>query len=192
VVAVHPSVLWTLVASLLLGCRAEPRSVPVDAVAPQPSQPTASEPPPLLVEAGATAEAGSPAALAILLHWRESGRRATRDASGNEHWSVELELLVQGGIPSSVRLGRRRAYGFTPMPADPDALASVQSYIDAHGEYATVKRGRAGELRVEAYGQDEAFPEHVPPTTNVRTAVVRIPADAGVEVEETVEEADAG
>lgn len=136
--------------------------------------------------------AGQTTTPTVVLRWREIQRRETHDASGNSRWTVELELVVEGGTPSRVRLGRRHAYGFTPMPPDPDAVASVESYIDAQGEYATVKRVGAGRLRVEAFGQDESFPDYVPPMTNVRAAIVRIPPDASVTVDESVEDPDAG
>ena len=180
-------------ASLLLGCSresAQPVCVDVAEAAAPPSAAAS-----VTVEAETSAETtppGPPAEPSVVLHWRETGRRELRDARGNDRWTVELELVVQGGTPSRVRLGRRLAYGFTPTPPEPGDVAFVQSYIDAHGEYATVRRAGPGRLRVEAYGQDEALPDHVPPTTNVRTAIVRIPADAGVAVDETVEEPDGG
>jgi hypothetical protein len=117
-------------------------------------------------------------------------RRQTRTPGGEERWSVELELEVQGGTPARVPLGRRHAAGFTPMPPEAGKIAFVESYIDAHGEYAEVTRPRPGELIVEAFGQDEGLYQYVPPRTNVRRAVVRIPADAGVEVAQSVDDDD--
>jgi hypothetical protein len=123
-----------------------------------------------------------------VLHWHQLRRRETRTPSGEARYSVELELLVEGGAPARVPLGRRRAYGFTPMPPEAGQVASVQSYVDAHGEYAEVARPHPGELSVEAYGQDEGLPGYSPPRTEVRRAVVRIPADAGVLVGDGVAE----
>jgi hypothetical protein len=75
------------------------------------------------------------------------------------------------------------------MPAegiDAGVLSSIQSYLEAHGEYASLVRATPGELRVEVYGQDEVLPGYEPPRTNVVHAVVRVPADAEVVVDEEV------
>lgn len=166
-------------------------------VASQPASATASAaqppaPPSTSSATGDTSipEAGAPDATTqavVRLRFRTSHLETTHDKAGNERGSVELELLVDGGTPPRVPLGRRHAYGFSPVPTSTGELATVQSYIEAHGEYARVTRPRPSELRVEAFGQDEAFPDHIPPLTNVRRATVRIPADARVEVEEAVD-----
>jgi hypothetical protein len=113
-------------------------------------------------------------------------RKESVDPSGNRRATVLLELLVDGGEPARVSLGRRAAWGFTPSPEKDGEIAGVASYTDAHGEYAEVTRPRPGELHVECYGQDEAYPDYAPPRTNVRTARVRIPADASIAVDETI------
>jgi hypothetical protein len=190
-----PFIAMLTAAFLLLGCSRESsrsaHSVCAD-VADADAAPLLASASSVTVEADASAEAAPPAEPSVVLHWRETARRVTHDVWGNEHWTVELELVVQGGTPSRVRLGRRHAYGFTLTQPYPGDVAFVQSYLDAHGEYATVTRAGPGRLRVEAYGQDEALPDHVPPRTNSRTAFVRIPVDAGVAVDEIVEEPDGG
>jgi hypothetical protein len=184
---------WLIAAVLgfaIGGCRDSTKSSPSDVVVTSVASLDAHPPVEVVAvaDAGAIPEAAPVASPLVVLRWREVERRARRDARGNEHWSVELELLVQGGTPSRVRLGRRLAYGFNPMPPEGTQIASVQSYMDAHGEYAAVTRPRPAELRVEAHGQDEALPGYDPPLTEVRKVTVRIPADAGVTVDETVED----
>lgn len=185
----------TFIAALLLlgACRAAPGAAPSPAGTAVVAQAAAvpSSPASTAVEA-ATAPTAAPVSPAVVrLRWRETDRRETRDRSG-EHASVKLELLVEGGSPPRVDLGRRHAYGFHASMPEKGVLAGVESYIDAHGESARVTRPRPTELRVEAYGQDEAFPDHVPPKTDVRRITVRVPADAGVEVVDEVEEGDGG
>jgi len=137
-------------------------------------------------------EASTPApapAAGVVLHWRAFDRKETTDHHGNTHATVALELLVLHGTPARVALGRRAAFGFSPNVASgPGVIAGVESYVDAHGEYAEVTRPSPGVLQVRAFGQDEALPGWSPPVTNVRSVRVAIPPDAGVEVDEEVED----
>jgi hypothetical protein len=185
----------TVTAALLLlgACRAAPRPAPSsegDAFV-APAAPVPSAAASAVVGAPTVPTAAPESSAAVRLRWRETDRRETRDRSG-EHASVRLELLVEGGSPSRVDLGRRHAYGFHASMPEKGVLAGVESYVDAHGEYAQVTRPHPAELRIEAYGQDEAFPDHEPPKTNGRRFTVRVPADAGIEVVDGTEEGDGG
>jgi hypothetical protein len=53
------------------------------------------------------------------------------------------ELLVDGGAPARVPLGRRAAWGFHPDAVGDGGVARVSSYVDAYGEYAEVTRDDA-------------------------------------------------
>jgi hypothetical protein len=183
-----------LVALLVVaGCR-PPAAAPVTGA---PITEASSAPPAPIVlapVAPAPPPAAEPARPVVRLRWQTSGYREKTDAHGAVHYSVALDLVVDGGVPGHVSLGRRAAAGFTCLVPQDDAgvLAHAESYIEAHGEYADVTRPSPGELHVDAFGQDEALPGWTPPVTNRVHAVVRIPEDADVVFEENAGTDDAG
>ena len=125
------------------------------------------------------------------LTWRLFETTHSLDTSGQPRESAVFELIVNGGTPASVELGRRASLGCAVHDATdgrdgPSVVTALDCYAYAHGEYARVLRSSPGELRVEAFGQDEALPDHQPPRTGVRTATVKIQADAEIVVEPTL------
>ncbi len=122
----------------------------------------------------------------MLLTWRLFETRRWLDSHGEEHQSSIVELLIEGGTPSRVQLGRRETFGCTveDATARPSFLTGLDCYDHAHGEYATVERAHAGELRIEAFGQNEAYPDYEPPRTNVQSATVRIPSESDIVVDQ--------
>ena len=133
------------------------------------------------------ASAAAPVAQ-VQLAWRLVETRRWLDGQGEEHQSSIFELLVVGGTPSHVQLGRRESFGCAVSDTSeaPPSLTGLACYSHAHGEYANAERPRAGELRIEAFGQDEAYPDHEPPRTNVQTATVRIPVESDVVIDQEV------
>ena len=124
----------------------------------------------------------------VQLTWRLFETTHALDAHGQDRASAVFELLVNGGTPARVALGRRASFGCAAHDAtrgadEPSVVASLDCYAFAHGEYVRVLRPGAGELRVEAFGQDEALPGHEPPRTDARVVTVSIPADAEISVE---------
>jgi hypothetical protein len=124
----------------------------------------------------------------VQLTWRLFETTHSLGADGQARESAVFELLVNGGTPSRVALGRRDSLGCTVRDATDgtpaiSVITSLDCYARAHGEYARVQRPSPGELRVEAFGQDEALPDHEPPRTGVTTATVKVPADAEILVE---------
>jgi hypothetical protein len=184
---------------LALACRSpSPEAAPaptVELAPPVASAPAAAAPSASIVAMATISSPPPPAGVdagnrpTVRLRWRVTDRRETTDRSGMPRATVALELLVDGGAPSRVALGRRAAWGFHADAVEDGGVASVSSYVDAHGEYADVTRPRRGELRVQCYGQDEVLPGSTPPRTNVRVAIVRIAPEATVVVDETVEDA---
>jgi hypothetical protein len=69
---------------------------------------------------------------------------------------------------------------------DPSVVTTLDCNAYAHGEYARVVRSGPDELRIEAFGQDEALADHEPRRTGVRTATVKIPVDAEIVVDRTL------
>src|SRR5277367_6326139 len=164
---------WGLIlAAAVAGCRtAAIRGTPVLEAG---SSPTAPEAP-----------AGRPQ---VQLTWRLFETTHSLDANGQARESAVFELPVNGGTPARVALGRRDSLGCTVHDAtDPAPELSVVTRLDcyafAHGEYARVERPSPGELRVEAFGQDESLPDYEAPRTGVKTATVTVPADAEIVVE---------
>ena len=146
------------------------------------------------VESSAAAQASPPAPSSpaghpqVQLTWRLFETTHSLDARGQDRPSAVFELLVNGGTPARVALGRRASFGCAAHDAtrgedEPSVVASLDCYAFAHGEYVRVLRPRAGELRVEAFGQDQALPGHEPPRTDARVVTVSIPADAEISVE---------
>jgi hypothetical protein len=140
------------------------------------------------LDAPLDASAGRPQAQ---LTWRLFETTRSLDSSGQPRESAVFELLVNGGTPARVALGRRAAMGCAVHEATegtdgPAVVTTLDCYAYAHGEYARVLRSGADELRVEAFGQDEALPDHEPSRIGVRTATVKIPADAEIVVEPTL------
>jgi hypothetical protein len=125
------------------------------------------------------------------LTWRLFETTHSLDPSGQPRESAVFELLVNGGTPARVALGRRASLGCVVHDATegtdgPSVVTALDCYAYAHGEYARVLRSSPGELRVEAFGQDEALPDHEPPRTGMRAATVKIQADAEIVVEPTL------
>jgi hypothetical protein len=122
----------------------------------------------------------------VQLTWRLFETRRWLDGKGQEHQSSIFELLVEGGAPSHVQLGRRESSGCVvrDTTASASSLAGLDCYAHAHGEHATVERPRPGELRVEAFGQDEAYPDYARPRANLQAAIIRVPADSDIVVDE--------
>jgi hypothetical protein len=104
------------------------------------------------------------------LHWLDGER---------PRQSAIFELLVDGGTPSRVQLGRRDSSGCVVRDAvvgGPDLATLGCSFA-----YARVLRVSAGELRIEAFDLDAAHPDDGEPARrNRQTATVRIPVDADV------------
>jgi hypothetical protein len=126
------------------------------------------------------------------LTWRLFEVTHALDRNGEDTETAVFELLANGGAPARVALGRRASLGC--VAGDPSAdgsvvagvVASLDCYYNAHGEYVVVERRGPTELRVEAFGQDEAYPGDEPPRTQVQTAVVQIPRDAVIVVDPEV------
>jgi hypothetical protein len=140
---------------------------------------------PLAGEGSAASQAVQPRPQ-VQLTWRLFETRRWLDGKGQEHQSSIFELLVEGGAPSHVQLGRRESFGCVvrDTTASASLLAGLDCYAHAHGEHANVERPRPGELRVEAFGQDEAYPDYARPRTNVQAAIIRVPADSDIVVDE--------
>ena len=121
----------------------------------------------------------------VQLSWRLAETRRWLDSQGEEHQSSIVELLIQGGTPSHVQLGRRETFGCTveDETASSSLLTGLDCYDHAHGEYATVERSRPGELRIEAFGQNEAYPDYEPPRTNIQSATAQIPSESAIVID---------
>jgi hypothetical protein len=106
------------------------------------------------------------------LHWLDGER---------PRQSAIFELLVDGGTPSRVQLGRRDSSGCVVRDAvdsGPDLATLGCSFA-----YARVLRVSAGELRIEAFDLDAAHPEEGEAARrNRQTVTVRIPVNADVSV----------
>ena len=116
------------------------------------------------------------------LTWRLFEINHELDRNGDDVQSAVFELLVNGGTPPRVALGRRSSAGCA-VHDDADgagAVSSLECRAGSHGEVARVVRSGPGALRVEAYGQDDA---DAGVRTNPRTASVTIPGDAEVVVD---------
>jgi hypothetical protein len=124
----------------------------------------------------------------VMLTWQLFETNHALDANGQDRASAVFELLVNGGTPARVSLGRRAAQGcvVSEPGGEPAVVASLDCYAFAHGEYARVVRTAPGELRVEAFGQDEALPGFEPPRTGATAATVRIPEGAEIVVDPSV------
>ena len=133
----------------------------------------------------------SDAALApsqVELTWRLFETEHALDSNGDDTATAVFELLANGGTPSRVALGRRPSLGCMMHDAaeDPAVVASLECHAHAHGEYVRVLRPTPGQLRVEAYGQDEARPDRDLPRSALRTAIVEIPTGAEIVVDHEV------
>jgi hypothetical protein len=129
-----------------------------------------------------------PAHPQVQLTWRLFETTHALDENGQDRASAVFELLINGGTPARIELGRRPSFGCVVHDAtdDPSVVASLDCYAFAHGEYARVERPSPGAMRVEAFGQDEALPGLEPPRTAPKAATVTIPADAEIVVEHDV------
>jgi hypothetical protein len=126
----------------------------------------------------------------VQLTWQLFETMRSLDSSGQEQESAVFQLLVNGGTPARVALGRRASLACAVRGATggdaPALVTGLDCHTHADGEHARVERASPGELRVEAFGQDEAHPDHEPPRTGVKSATIRIPADAEIVVEPTL------
>lgn len=125
------------------------------------------------------------------LTWRLFETMHSLDSSGQPRESAVFELLVNGGTPARVALGRRASMGCAVHDATngtdgPSVVTTLDCYANAHGEHARVMRSSPDELRIDAFGQDEPLADQEPRRTGVRTATVKIPADAEIVVDRTL------
>jgi hypothetical protein len=104
------------------------------------------------------------------LHWL--------DGQG-PHESAIFELLVDGGTPSRVQLGRRDSSGCV-VRGGLDGAALPGLHCSFAG--ADLLRVAGGELRVDAFDLDTAHPDRQQARRNAATATVRVPADADLTV----------
>jgi hypothetical protein len=122
----------------------------------------------------------------VELTWRLFETVHALDRSGEDSQSAVFELLINGGTPSRVALGRRASLGCAVGAAGEDdarRVASLECRAHGHGEYAEVRRPAPGELVVEAFGHDGASPQGEGPRTARQATTVNIPADAEIVVD---------
>jgi hypothetical protein len=139
-------------------------------------------------DGGVVRAGAAPGPSQVELTWRLFETQHALDSNGEDTATAVFELLANGGTPSRVALGRRASLGCMARdtPEDPAVVASLECHAHAHGEYVRVLRPTPGQLRVEAYGQDEAYPDQEPPRTALRAATVEIPADAEIVLDHEV------
>ena len=113
----------------------------------------------------------------VQLTWRLFETQHWLDGDG-PHQSAIFELLVDGGTPSRVQLGRRDSSGCAVHDAIEGGSALVSLGCSFAG--AMVLRASDGELRVEAFDQDAAQPDREPLRRRTQVVRVRIPLDADV------------
>jgi hypothetical protein len=124
---------------------------------------------------------GAPGRAQVQLTWRLFEIQHELDRNGDDVQSAVFELLVNGGTPPRVALGRRSSFGCAVHDADgAGAVSSLECRAGSRGEVARVVRSAPDALRVEAYGQDDA---RAGIRTNPRTATVTIPPEAEVVVD---------
>jgi hypothetical protein len=150
---------------LWLACHAPVSSGDIEATVPSPS--------------ASGTDAGRPQ---VQLTWRLFEIQHELDRNGDDVQSAIFELLVSGGTPPRVALGRRSSAGCAVHDAaeGPGTVSSLECRAGSHAEVARVVRSAPGALRVEAYGQDDA---DAGTRASPRTATVTIPADAEVVVD---------
>jgi hypothetical protein len=162
--------LAVLVAALPLACRAP---APGNE-APDARTSTASTP-------GAAGAAGAPQ---VQLTWRLFEIQHELDDKGVDVQSAVFELLVNGGSPPRLSLGRRSSSACSVHGADAaGAVTTLECRAGSRDEVARVVRSSPGELRVEAYGRDHANPDDAAARTELRSATLAIPAGAEVVVD---------
>jgi hypothetical protein len=135
---------------------------------------------------GATAPAAASTAVdgaprpQIELTWRLFETQRWLEGS-SRHESAVIELLINGGEPARVDLGRRDSAGCTVEGASAVALTTLA----CSNARALVSRSGDLELRVvagEPSPGDVVAADSEPPLTRVRTATVRVPPGADVVV----------
>lgn len=156
---------WTLAA---LACAAACRSATSG-----PSAPAASDASSTTIAAdggGARSQVELTWRLFETLHWLDGD---------SPHQSAIFELLVDGGRPSRVQLGRRDSSGCV-VRDETDGGPTVAT-LECSFARAAVLRDPDGTLRVEASDRD---PTRADPDArrNERTEIVRLPVDAEVSV----------
>jgi hypothetical protein len=134
------------------------------------------------IEAGALAApdgaAGRPQ---VQLTWRLFEIQHELDRHGDDVQSAVFEMLVNGGDPPRIALGRRSSFGCAVHDADgAGAVSSLECRAGSHREVARVVRAAPDALRIEAYGQDDG---DAGVRTTPRTATVTIPPEAEVVVD---------
>ena len=136
-------------------------------------------------ESGPVEAAGHPQ---VQLTWRLFETTHALDENGRDRASAVFELVINGGTPARIELGRRPSFGCAVHDAtdDPSVVASLDCHAFAHGEYARVRRPSPGALRVEAFGLDDARSGLEPPRTATKAVTATIPADAEIVVEHDV------
>jgi len=105
----------------------------------------------------------------------------------DKHESAVIELLVNGGEPSRLDLGRRDSSGCVVRDAPENAagggLDAPLATLDCAFAHARVFRAGAGELRVIAGDRDPAEAANDAALVHSRTAIVRVPSGADVAVD---------
>jgi hypothetical protein len=113
----------------------------------------------------------------VQLTWRLFETQHWLDGDG-PHQSAIFELLVDGGTPSRVQLGRRDSSGCVVHDEIDGGSTLVSLSCSFAG--AVVLRASDGELRVDAFDEDAAQPDREPVRRRTQTVRVRIPVDADV------------
>jgi hypothetical protein len=106
----------------------------------------------------------------------------------DRHESAVIELLVNGGEPSRLDLGRRDSVGCvvrdtTRPPLENGGLDAPLTSLDCAFAHARVFRAGPDELRVVAGDRDPAEAANDSALVHSRTAIVRVPAGADVAVD---------
>jgi hypothetical protein len=161
----------------LAACRAAPSPGPVDSGASG------------AWAAAATAERDG-ARPQVELTWRLFETRRWLEGH-DKHESAVIELLVNGGEPSRLDLGRRDsvgcvvrdAAGVAPEYAAGGGLDAPLASLDCTFAHARVFRAGTGELRVVAGDGAPGEAANDSALGHSRTAIVRVPAGADVAVD---------
>jgi hypothetical protein len=104
--------------------------------------------------------------------------------NGNDVQSAVFELLVNGGSPSRIALGRRSSFGCVVREGGgAGPLTRLECRAGGRDDVAVVVRAGPDELRAEAYEQDHAHPDDRAARTHPASATIAIPAGADVVVD---------
>jgi hypothetical protein len=108
-------------------------------------------------------------------------------ATQRERYTTDIEIVITrpGASDARIRASVPNA-GCGVVLRDP--IATMQCYLEAHGEYVVIERPRADLLRIRTFGQNEALPGYDPPIEHPHEiATVPIPADAEIEAKDSFE-----